>query len=77
MWSQLFQLSFDNKGTLQRQLREKLVSAILDGKIPVNSPLPSSRELATKLGVSRNTTVLAYQQLVDEGYLIPLADLLF
>jgi GntR family transcriptional regulator/MocR family aminotransferase len=71
MWSQLFQLSFDQKGTLQRQLREKLVSAILDGKIPLNHPLPSSRELATQLGVSRNTTVLAYQQLVDEGYLIP------
>lgn len=71
MWSQLFQLSLDGKGTLQRQLREKIVAAILDGKIPANRPLPSSRELAKQLGVARNTTVLAYQQLVDEGYLIP------
>jgi len=71
MWSQLFQLSFDNKSTLQRQLREKIVAVILDGKIPANRPLPSSRELAKQLGIARNTTVLAYQQLVDEGYLIP------
>ena len=33
-------------------------------------PLPSSRELAQQLQVSRNTIVLAYQRLVDEGYLI-------
>ncbi len=33
-------------------------------------PLPSGRELAQQLKVSRNTIVLAYQRLVDEGYLI-------
>lgn len=71
MWSQLFQLSFDSRGTLQSQLRKMIVAAILDEKIPVNRPLPSSRELAKQLGIARNTTVLAYQQLVDEGYLIP------
>jgi GntR family transcriptional regulator/MocR family aminotransferase len=31
--------------------------------------MPSSRELATILSVARNTVVLAYQQLVDEGFL--------
>lgn len=33
------------------------------------APLPSGRKLAEQLGVARNTVVLAYQQLVDEGYL--------
>jgi len=33
-------------------------------------PVPSSRELSEILGVARNTVVLAYQQLIDEGLLI-------
>jgi GntR family transcriptional regulator/MocR family aminotransferase len=47
-----------------------LVAAILDGQIPPDAALPSSRELADQLSVARNTVVLAYQQLVEEGYLI-------
>ena len=46
-----------------------LVSAILGGHIPAGGALPSCRKLAMQLGVARNTVVLAYQQLVDEGYL--------
>ncbi len=70
MWSQLFQLSRDRKISYQRQLREMIVSAILDDKLPLEVPLPSSRELARHLGIARNTVVLAYQQLIDEGYLV-------
>ncbi|MFO1059863.1 MAG: PLP-dependent aminotransferase family protein [Dongiaceae bacterium] len=33
-------------------------------------PVPSSRELSEVLGVARNTVVLAYQQMVDEGLLV-------
>ena len=47
-----------------------LVAAILDGQLLPDTALPSSRELADQLSVSRNTVVLAYQQLVEEGYLI-------
>ena len=46
-----------------------LVSAILGRQLPPGDPLPSSRKLAKSLGVSRNTVVLAYQGLVDDGYL--------
>ena len=70
MWSQLFRLSKDRKISYQRQLREMIVSAILDDKLPLVVPLPSSRELARHLGIARNTVVLAYQQLIDEGYLV-------
>ncbi len=70
MWSQLFQLSSDSRRSLQTQLRENLVKAILDGHIPLDTPLPSSRELAKQLGVARNTVVLAYQHLIDENYLL-------
>jgi DNA-binding transcriptional regulator YhcF (GntR family) len=70
MWSQLFRISKDRKVSYQRQLREMIVSAILDDKLPLEIPLPSSRELARHLGIARNTVVLAYQQLIDEGYLV-------
>ena len=45
------------------------MGAILDGRIRPDRPLPSSRELAKQLGIARNTVVLSYQHLVDDGYL--------
>jgi GntR family transcriptional regulator/MocR family aminotransferase len=70
MWSSLIRLSSERKLSYQRQLIEAIVSAILDGKISINYPLPSSRELSKQLGIARNTVVHAYQQLIDDGYLI-------
>ena len=66
----LFRLEPDKTVTLQAQLRRMLVSAILDGQILPGSPLPSCRSLAQTLKVARNTVVLAYQDLVEEGFLI-------
>jgi len=70
MWHQLFKLDVGSDHSLQAQLRQALVKAILDGRIPVDIPLPSSRELSKQLSVARNTVVLAYQHLIDESYLI-------
>lgn len=70
MWKQLMQRSARENLSLQGQIREMLVSAILDGQLKPNTSVPSSRELATELCVGRITVVLAYQQLVDEGYLV-------
>lgn len=70
MWKQLFQQRAGSGISLQAQIRQMLVSVILDGQLPAGSPLPSSRDLSIQLGVARNTVVLAYQQLQDEGYLI-------
>ena len=70
MWRQLFQLDASLELSLQRQLREQLVAAILDGRVSDQKPLPSSRVLARHLSVSRNTVVIAYQQLIDENFLI-------
>ncbi|SON56819.1 HTH-type transcriptional regulatory protein GabR [Hartmannibacter diazotrophicus] len=57
--------------TLQQQVHERLVKAILQGALKPHEPLPSSRELSEQFGVSRNTVVLVYQRLVDDGYLTP------
>lgn len=70
MWPELFQLSHDAGHSLQQQIRETLVAAILDGRLSPDTPVPSSRELSRQLGVARNTVMFAYQHLVEEGYLI-------
>jgi len=70
MWKQLLQRNARENLTLQGQIREMLVSAILDGQLKPDAPVPSSRELANELGVGRITVVLAYQQLANEGYLV-------
>jgi GntR family transcriptional regulator/MocR family aminotransferase len=55
--------------TLQAQIREMLVSAMLSGQMPAGSPIPSTRIMAKRLKVSRNTVMLAYQALASDGYL--------
>jgi GntR family transcriptional regulator/MocR family aminotransferase len=54
---------------LYKQLYERLRGAILAGQLERGARLPSTRTLASELGVSRNTTALAYEQLLLEGYL--------
>jgi GntR family transcriptional regulator / MocR family aminotransferase len=66
----LLYLDPDSKLNLQNQIRQKLVEGMLSGAFPPGSRLPSSRSLATQLGVARNTVVLVYQQLVAEGYVV-------
>ena len=50
--------------TLQHQILGKLVDLIVPGSVPPGSRRPSTRGLAKQLGVSRNTVVIAYQQLL-------------
>ena len=69
MWEQLIKISPDSNTTLQHQLREALVAGILNGQVPLDRRLPSSREMARRLGVARNTVVLSYENLVEDGYL--------
>lgn len=47
----------------------RLISAILDGNFPVNSPLPPERELALSLGVTRPTLREALQRLSRDGWI--------
>jgi GntR family transcriptional regulator/MocR family aminotransferase len=54
---------------LQAQICASIRRAILDGVLPPGARLPSSRALADDLGLSRTTTVLAFEQLAAEGYL--------
>jgi GntR family transcriptional regulator / MocR family aminotransferase len=55
---------------LHRQLERALRTAIRDGRLEPGSTLPSSRALASQLGVSRGIVVETYEQLVAEGYVV-------
>ena len=54
--------------SLQAQIRQSVVEAILGRSILPGDKLPSSRALSAQLKVSRNTVILAYQALIDTGY---------
>lgn len=55
--------------TLQSQLYIQIRQAIVSATFRPGMLLPSSRTLADHLGVSRNTVVLAFESLINEGYL--------
>src|SRR5512146_197731 len=58
----------DRHAPLYRQIYDKLRARILSGELEVGERLPSSRDLADELRVSRNVVLLAYEQLEAEGY---------
>jgi len=55
---------------LFRQLYAGLRQAILDGALSKGEKLPSTRALAEQLGVSRTAVLMAYEQLLAEGFAI-------
>ena len=58
-------------GSRQRMaaLHQQLRTAILDGRLAPGTRLPTTRELAQTLAVSRNTAVSVYERLMSEGYI--------
>lgn len=51
---------------LYLQIKEKLKEFLLNGQLQKGTQLPTERDLAIKLDVSRNTVSMAYQELVQE-----------
>jgi GntR family transcriptional regulator/MocR family aminotransferase len=65
----LLRLDRDSVQPLRSQLETGLRDAIRDGRLHAGERLPSSRELARELGVSRGLVQECYGQLLSEGYL--------
>ncbi|MFC3395487.1 PLP-dependent aminotransferase family protein [Brenneria rubrifaciens] len=65
----LQRLGNQQAGTLNKRLYDSIRLSILDGAITAGSRLPSSRDLAHELSLSRNTVLAAYEQLLAEGYI--------
>ena len=59
-------LSLDRKGTLYEQIARAIKLEILEGRIAAGSKLPSTRTLATALGVARRSVLQAYELLCAE-----------
>ena len=66
----LLSVSRDVPQTLGAQIEDQLRHAIRDGTLRSGARVPSTRDLARQLGVSRRVTVDAYEQLAAEGYLV-------
>lgn len=64
----MLSLDLDQQGSLQQQLYRSLREAIRSGQLSAGSRLVPSRQLASAVGVSRNTVIAAYEQLCAEGY---------
>lgn len=57
-------------GSLSRQIHAGLRAAILSGTLRSGERLPSTRDLAEQLRVSRTVVLLAYDQLLAEGFIL-------
>ena len=71
-WSDLFHLTLDNASgrPIFQQIYLGLREAIVANTLAPGSKLPSSRDLALRLKVSRTSIVSAYDQLLAEGYAV-------
>jgi GntR family transcriptional regulator / MocR family aminotransferase len=54
---------------LHQQLYEELRYCILSGRLSPGRRIPSTRQLAKSLGISRTTVTQTYDQLLSEGYI--------
>ncbi|NLI60904.1 MAG: PLP-dependent aminotransferase family protein [Clostridiales bacterium] len=61
-------ISLTNDRPLYLQIRDYIRQMILRGLLSQGQKLPSTRELSDTLEVSRNTIILAYEYLEDEGF---------
>jgi GntR family transcriptional regulator/MocR family aminotransferase len=65
-----FHVSLAGRGDLTTRIYRQLLDAVLDGRLRPRERLPATRELAARLGVSRNTVSAAYDRLTAEGFLV-------
>lgn len=68
MWG----IEINRKSELQlwRQIYQSLRDRIINGQLKAGEALPSTRELARNLDISRNTVCEAYEMLIAEGFVI-------
>ncbi|MFO1200321.1 MAG: PLP-dependent aminotransferase family protein [Burkholderiaceae bacterium] len=69
-WIARIGLDRHGASSLQAQLREAIVRAIAAGTLSPSARMPSTRELAARLAIARNTATLAYRALAADGWLL-------
>jgi GntR family transcriptional regulator / MocR family aminotransferase len=61
-------VSLTGRKEITNQIYQQLRAAILDGRLKSGDLLPPTRELATRLSVSRTTVMEVYDRLLSEGF---------
>lgn len=67
MWG--IELKRHSEVSLARQIYQALRAQMLEGRLMPGEVLPSTRELAKQLNISRNTACEAYEMLAAEGFI--------
>lgn len=57
------------EGSAYERLADAIREAVVDGRLPSGTRLPSERDLVDRLGLSRTTVTRAYGELREQGYL--------
>ncbi len=70
VWKLKLSLDRAAEVSLHLQLVQQLTASIRQGRLPGDTLLPGTRELAQQLGINRKTVVEAYDELVAQGWLV-------
>jgi GntR family transcriptional regulator / MocR family aminotransferase len=62
-------ITLHGRRDLTNQIYGQLRAGIIEGRLAANERLPSTRDLAAQLGVSRKTTLDVFERLISEGFL--------
>ncbi len=69
VWDLDFELSKDSHLSMHAQITSKVIKEIRRGRLKPKVAMPGTRKLADTLGVNRKTVLLAYTELVEQGWL--------
>jgi GntR family transcriptional regulator/MocR family aminotransferase len=61
-------VTLSGSGPLYQQVYRAIREGVLSGRLRAGDRLPVTRMLARDLGISRNVVLIAYEQLIAEGY---------
>lgn len=69
LWDLKIELNKQASLAVYMQIAQKIIEEIQLGRLKPSTAMPGSRDLAKSLGVNRKTVVLAYDELVAQGWL--------
>lgn len=68
-WNLNMDLQFRSGLAIYKQITQKIIEEIKLGRLSASTAMPGTRHLASYLGVNRRTVVLAYDELIAQGWL--------
>lgn len=69
LWDFKFELEPGSRLPVFMQIVQKIIEEIQAGRLGPSSPMPSTRQLASNLEVNRKTVIMAYDELIAQGWL--------